>query len=203
MTAFNRNLANALAAKGIPLSSGLVLDKALADVKELRARVAELEEQRERRRLRLVALQNDALNMRGTLSPNGEANKVPFTLGETLAPAVEWLVNRVAELESAAVEGRAALGALCYDLEDPGSNAFGALHLLAQATKGAAETTPDDAAEALAKRDAAVLRQAAEDLLMAPCPEHGDADEVWIDCPCEYAEELIRQAALIESGSTS
>ncbi|MFD9192931.1 hypothetical protein ACFWCA_32555 [Streptomyces phaeochromogenes] len=67
---------------------------------ELRARVAELEAQRERRRVRLVALQNDALNMRGTLSPNGEARKVPMPLGETLTPAVEWLVNRVAELEA-------------------------------------------------------------------------------------------------------
>jgi hypothetical protein len=65
----------------------------------LRARVAELEAQQERRRVRLVALQNDALNMRGTLSPNGEQRKVPMPLGETLTPAVEWLVNRVAELE--------------------------------------------------------------------------------------------------------
>ncbi|MFF7313382.1 hypothetical protein [Streptomyces sp. NPDC008137] len=60
----------------------------------------ELKEQRERRRARLVALQNDALNMRGVLSPNGEDRKVPFPLGETLTPAVEWLVGRVAELEA-------------------------------------------------------------------------------------------------------
>jgi hypothetical protein len=66
----------------------------------LRSRVAELEAQRERRRVRLVALQNDALNMRGALSPNGEQRKVPMPLGETLTPAVEWLVNRVAELEA-------------------------------------------------------------------------------------------------------
>lgn len=66
----------------------------------LLARVSELEEQRDRRRDRLVALQNDALNMRGTLSPNGEERKVPMPLGETLTPAVEWLVDRVAELEA-------------------------------------------------------------------------------------------------------
>ncbi|MEU0991634.1 hypothetical protein [Streptomyces sp. NPDC005953] len=67
---------------------------------ELRERVVELEAQRERRRGRLVALQNDALDMRGSLSPHGEARKVPFPLGETLTPAVEWLVARVAELEA-------------------------------------------------------------------------------------------------------
>jgi hypothetical protein len=70
-----------------------------AEQATLRSRVAELEAQQERRRVRLVALQNDALNMRGTLSPNGEQRKVPMPLGETLTPAVEWLVNRVAELE--------------------------------------------------------------------------------------------------------
>lgn len=67
---------------------------------KLRARVAELEAQRDRRRVRLVALQNDALNMRGSLSPMGEDRKVPFPLGETLTPAVDWLISRVAELEA-------------------------------------------------------------------------------------------------------
>ncbi|WP_143671865.1 hypothetical protein [Streptomyces caniscabiei] len=61
---------------------------------------AALEAQRERRRVRLVALQNDALSMRGSLSPNGEDSKVPFALGETLTPAVDWLIARVAELEA-------------------------------------------------------------------------------------------------------
>ncbi|HZF92021.1 hypothetical protein [Streptomyces sp.] len=139
-----------------------------------RLRVIELEEQRDRRRARLVALQNDALNMRGSLAPNGEDRKVPFPLGETLAPAVDWLINRVAELETerhttnealsdaaeqlrvdrdriarlekAAVEGRAALASFCHDLEDPGTAALGALYLLQQATVGTpmqpGETTP-------------------------------------------------------------
>ncbi|MFJ6905572.1 hypothetical protein [Streptomyces griseoluteus] len=62
--------------------------------------IGELDAPRDRRRARLVALQNDALNMRGVLSPNGEARKVPMPLGDTLTPAVEWLVNRVAELEA-------------------------------------------------------------------------------------------------------
>lgn len=63
----------------------------------LRARVAELEAQRDRRRGRLLALQNDALAMRGSLSPNGGDRKVPFELGETLTPVVDWLIARVGE----------------------------------------------------------------------------------------------------------
>jgi hypothetical protein len=121
-----------------------------AEVESLRARVAELEAQRERRRVRLVALQNDALSMRGSLSPMGEDRKVPFPLGETLTPAVDWLIGRVAELES--------------------------------------RPSPAD-----------VLRQAADDLTAA-CPEHSDADEAWMDCPCEFADELRRKAALAGSG---
>jgi hypothetical protein len=78
-----------------PVSRSLLRDK-----ERLEAQVAELEAQRERRRVRLVALQNDALSMRGSLSPNGEERKVPFPLGETLTPAVDWLIARVAELEA-------------------------------------------------------------------------------------------------------
>jgi len=64
-------------------------------------RLLDAEDRIERRRARLVALQNDALSMRGSLCPNGEADKVPFPLGETLTPAVDWLIARVAELEAA------------------------------------------------------------------------------------------------------
>ncbi|MFF1483085.1 hypothetical protein ACIGZH_01920 [Streptomyces sp. NPDC058319] len=63
--------------------------------------ITKLVAQRERRRARLVALQNDALNMRVSLAPNGEDRKVPYPLGETLTPAVDWLIARVAELEAA------------------------------------------------------------------------------------------------------
>ncbi|MFE4691211.1 hypothetical protein ACFRH6_14275 [Streptomyces sp. NPDC056749] len=61
--------------------------------------VAQLQAQRERRLTRQIALQNDALNMRGSLAPADETRRVPFELGETLTPAVDWLINRVAELE--------------------------------------------------------------------------------------------------------
>lgn len=47
----------------------------------------------------LVALRNDVLNMRGALSPNGSPRRVPMPLGKELAPVVEWLLNRVGELE--------------------------------------------------------------------------------------------------------
>ncbi|MFB7461220.1 hypothetical protein [Streptomyces sp. NPDC056188] len=93
-----------------------------AETEGLRARVAELETEREklvrwhgedsktitglvarvdRHRARLVALQNDALSMRGSLAPADGDRKVPFELGETLTPAVDWLIARVAELEAA------------------------------------------------------------------------------------------------------
>jgi len=65
------------------------------------------------------------------------------------------------KLEQAALEARAALGALCCDLEDPGSNALGALYLLSQATTGLT-TQSDDAARALARRDAQTMRRCAD-----------------------------------------
>lgn len=94
-----RTLAAALAA-ALDAAGMLMSPEMAAELERLRNRVAELEAQRERRRVRLVALQNDASNMRGSLSPNGEARKVPFELGETLTPAVDWLIDRVAELET-------------------------------------------------------------------------------------------------------
>jgi len=99
-----------------------VLSDAAEQLRADRDRIAELEAEREklvrwhgedsktinrlvarveRRRAELVALRNDALSMRGSLSPNGEDRKVPFPLGETLTPAVDWLIARVAELEAA------------------------------------------------------------------------------------------------------
>ncbi|MFJ2174382.1 hypothetical protein ACIOHE_15890 [Streptomyces sp. NPDC087851] len=70
----------------------------------LQHQIAELEAQRERRRLRLIALQNDAMEMRGLLAPNGLPRRVPMPLGVKLAPAVDWLIDRVAALEAAAAE---------------------------------------------------------------------------------------------------
>jgi len=43
------------------------------------------------------------------------------------------------------------------------------------------------------------LHQAATDLSSA-CPDHSDADEAWMDCPCEYADELRRMAKTAEQG---
>ena len=73
---------------------------------ELRARIAELEAQRERRRVRLVACEADLGEMRGLLSPNGFPRRIPpeVEIHERVAPAVEWLLNRVSELEARLAE---------------------------------------------------------------------------------------------------
>jgi hypothetical protein len=46
----------------------------------------------------------------------------------------EQLAARAARLETAAIEGRAALASFCADSQDPGTAALGALYLLQQAT---------------------------------------------------------------------
>ena len=151
----------------------LVLENVITYAERLEAQVAELREER-------------------------------HTTNEALTEAAEALrVNRdrIAGLERVAVEARSVLAALCHDLEDPGSDAFGALFLLSQATVGM-EAQSDETAKVIAHHDAEVLRGAAAEL-MAACPEHGDADEVWMDCPCEYADELERKAVLIETGAAS
>lgn len=66
----------------------------------------------------------------------------------------------VTALRTAAVEARAALAALCYDLDDPGTAALGALYLLQQATTWV-DAKSDEAARVLAKHDADVLHKAA------------------------------------------
>jgi hypothetical protein len=60
-----------------------------------------------------------------------------------LAAEVRHLRAYLASLEPAAMHARSALAALCYDLDDPGANALGALYLLQQATLGA-EAAPKD-----------------------------------------------------------
>jgi len=109
-----------------PTGLAIALDSArLLNSPEHAARVAELEAEREklvrwhgedsktittlvarvdRHRARLVALQNDALAVRGSLAPADGPRVVPFELGETLTPAVDWLIARVAELEKRLAE---------------------------------------------------------------------------------------------------
>lgn len=67
----------------------------------LRDEIVELQQQRDRRRVRLIAAEADLLSVRGLLSANGEPRRVPanIEIHERVAPAVEWLLNRVAELE--------------------------------------------------------------------------------------------------------
>ncbi|MGP4084142.1 hypothetical protein [Streptomyces sp. KR55] len=77
-----------------------------AEFEQLQTEVAELKEQRERRRVRLVACEADLMEMRGLLSPNGFPRRIPpeVEIHERVAPAVEWLLNRVAELEAKLTE---------------------------------------------------------------------------------------------------
>lgn len=56
--------------------------------------VAKLDDYRDR----LVKAENDLLNVRGALSPNGHPRRVPVELVPTVAAAVEWLADEVDRL---------------------------------------------------------------------------------------------------------
>jgi hypothetical protein len=53
-------------------------------------------------RPRLLAASNDLIEVRGALSPNGGSRAVPpeVSMQDSVLPAVEWLIARVAELEA-------------------------------------------------------------------------------------------------------
>lgn len=80
---------------------------------------------------------------------------------DALLAEIHRLRAHVAELEGPAVYARAALAALCYDLEDPGTNALGALYELSRVTSGI-DAPKDDATSALARHDAQTMRRCAE-----------------------------------------
>lgn len=106
-----------------------------------------------------------------------------------LVAVIRRLRARVTELEGPAVEARSALAALCYDLEDPGSNALGALHLIARATVGA-EAPKDEAAQVLASHDAEIMRRCGEFV-------RDTYDGEWAD---DAAATLERDADIRERG---
>jgi hypothetical protein len=118
-----------------------------------------------------------------------EADQLTGTDVPALLAEVRRLRARVAELEGPAVEARAALAALCYDLEDPGTAALGALHLISRATVGV-EAPKDDAALALARHDAQVMRRCAEFV-------RDTYDGDWAD---DAAATLERDANITERG---
>lgn len=97
--------------------------------------------------------------------------------------------DRVVELEGPAVEARAALAALCYDLEDPGTAALGALHLISRVTAGV-DAPRDDATRALARHDAQIMRRCAEFV-------RDTYDGEWVD---DAAATLERDADIAERG---
>jgi hypothetical protein len=92
---------------------------------------------------------------------NGTRNALDKLHVESLVGEVRRLRTRVADLEGPAVEARAALASLCYDHEDPGSAALGALYLISQATTGV-DAPRDEAAQVLASHEAQVMRRCAE-----------------------------------------
>lgn len=71
-----------------PEEGRIVLERRLPDAAKI-----------ERHRVELRDKGNDLLDIRGILSPNGRPRAVPMELGDRVAPAIEWLVSRVAELE--------------------------------------------------------------------------------------------------------
>jgi hypothetical protein len=87
-----------LAADGASEADVQFVASARRSVPELIGEVERLNEQAERRRVRLAAAETDLLNVRGALSPNGFPRKVPMELGETVTPAVEWLIGEVERL---------------------------------------------------------------------------------------------------------
>ncbi|MFF8716212.1 hypothetical protein ACF07T_32975 [Streptomyces sp. NPDC015184] len=75
-------------------------------------------------------------------------------------------------------------------------NAREQLQIMVRTTRGSMTVwSPPEVRAALDAYRAEVLTEAADDLVAA-CPDHGDADEAWMDCPCEYADELRRMAAI-------
>ena len=108
---------------------------------------------------------------------------------DALLAEVRRLTARVTELEGPAVYALAALAALCYDLEDPGSDALGALYLLRQATVWV-DAPKDEATAALARHDAQTMRRCAE---FVRDTYEGD----WAD---DAAATLERDADVLERG---
>ncbi|MFE9906461.1 hypothetical protein [Streptomyces achromogenes] len=86
-----------------PWANALDLITPMAEVDALRTKLSDLEERTEQRRIRLAAAEADLLAVRGLLSPAGGARRVPaeVQIHERVAPAVEWLLARIAQLEAA------------------------------------------------------------------------------------------------------
>jgi hypothetical protein len=139
-----------------------------------------------------------------TATYNDGTEKALHGIALGLKAEVDRLRTRVAELEGPAVEARAALAALCYDLEDPGSNAFGALYLISQVTVGV-EAPKDDAALALGQHAREVLHEVAdmadpdEPEVSFFGPTFGPQVAAWLRM---LADRAARPAAVAAAGNT-
>ncbi len=124
-----------------------------------------------------------------------------------LLAEIRRLKARVAELEGPAVHARAALAALCYDLEDPGSNALGALYLISQATL-TVDAPKDDTALALGQHAAQVLHTVAD--MADPEPpevsffgDHAPAVAGWLRMLADRPAAELPAACAAAAGSGS
>lgn len=73
--------------------------EAEAKLSEARAELARYAERLDRRTAELRDAHNDLLDVRGILSPAGYEPVTPLPLVPTVAPAVQWLVDRLAAVE--------------------------------------------------------------------------------------------------------
>ncbi|MFD7185526.1 hypothetical protein ACFV90_36890 [Streptomyces sp. NPDC059904] len=88
------------------------------------------------------------------------------------------------DLHEAARRALAAMDDLIHNTTDPGVETLGARHELATVLINTPSAPTDRAA---------VLREAADDWT-AHCPDHSNAEEAFMDCPCDWADELRRKA---------
>jgi hypothetical protein len=134
---------------------------------------------------------------------DGRADAEFVAAARTDVPAMAAEIRRLraelADLQTVAVHARSALAALCYDLEDPGSNALGALYLISQATL-AVDAPKDDTAAALARHASEVLEQTAD--MADPEPpeasffgDYGPQVADWLRRRAKYATQTAAVSA--------
>ncbi|MET9953542.1 hypothetical protein ABZ135_18595 [Streptomyces sp. NPDC006339] len=69
------------------------------------------------------------------------------------------------------------------------------------ALRGSPELRPGQAGALVAEALGEVLLSFAGETL-ASCPDHGDADETWLTCHCDVAQELTAKAALYQGNAS-
>lgn len=168
--------------------AGIDAPALIAEIRRLRTKTRTLGELAARRESELIARRAELAAVEMLAPQQCPAGRhADWLVDSEYAHACPWC--RIADLEGPAVEARAALAALCYDLEDPGSNALGALYLISRVTVGV-EAPRDEAAQVLASHEAQVMRRCAEFV-------RDTYDGQWAD---DAAATLERDADITEHG---